>query len=64
MEMLVSEDKVLVVGMQRAVAKASGVHLEQPTHTVWTFREGRVVRQHWTLDRQEALEVAGLQKST
>ena len=64
MEMLPSGDNVLVIGMQRAVAKASGVELELPTHTVWSFRDARVVRMHWTLDRQEALEVAGLQQPT
>lgn len=63
-EMLSSGNKVLVIGMQRAVAKASGVELELATHTVWTFRDGRVVHMHWTLDRQEALEVAGLQQPT
>ena len=63
LEFLPSDDNVLVVGMQRATAKASGVELELATHTVWTFRHGRVIRMHWTLDREEALEVAGLREA-
>lgn len=59
-ELLSSNDKVLVVGMQHAVATTTGIELELETNTVWTFRDGRVARMLWTLDRDEALAEADL----
>lgn len=59
-ELLGSGEKVLVVGMQHAVAAQTGIELELPTNAVWTFRNGRVARMLWTLDRNEALQEAGL----
>ena len=53
-------DSVLVVAQQYGRAERSGVEVESPVFTVWTFGEGRVVGQHWALNREDALEAAGL----
>ena len=53
-------DEVLVEGWQRARGRGSGVEVSEAIYTVWTVREGRVVRQRMFRDRAEALEAAGL----
>jgi ketosteroid isomerase-like protein len=53
-------DKVLVISHQHAQGKVSGVPVEMPVFTVWTFREGQAVRIHWTRHREDALEAVGL----
>jgi ketosteroid isomerase-like protein len=55
-----TEDSVLVVAQQYGRAERSGIEVESPIFTVWVFREGRVVGQHWAMNRDEALEAAGL----
>ena len=37
-------DEVLVEGFQRARGKASGVEVAEPFYSVWTVRQGRVIR--------------------
>ncbi len=54
--------KVLVSGRQTAHGKLSGAEVEQPMHSVWTFRDGKVVGLRFTPFRDEALEAAGLQE--
>lgn len=54
------DDVVLVVAQQYGTAERSGIEVESPIFTVWVFREGRVVGQHWALNRREALDAAGL----
>jgi ketosteroid isomerase-like protein len=56
----VGEDSVLVVAQQYATSGRSGIEIVSPVFTVWTFRGGRVVGQHWALNRDEALEAAGI----
>jgi ketosteroid isomerase-like protein len=56
----IGDDKVLVIGRQAAVGKHSGAEVESPGHTVWTFRDGRVVALSAHYDRKRALEAAGL----
>ncbi len=53
-------DEVLVEGSQRARGRGSGVEVSEPIYTVWTVREGRVIRQRMFRDRGQALEAAGL----
>jgi ketosteroid isomerase-like protein len=53
-------DKVLVLGRQAGIGRQSGVEVEGPHHSVWTFENGRVVRLVVETDRQRALEAAGL----
>jgi ketosteroid isomerase-like protein len=53
-------DKVLVAGRQRARGRKSGVEVEQPMFSIWTFQAGKVVRLRFTPFRDVALEAAGL----
>jgi ketosteroid isomerase-like protein len=55
-----ADTKVLVAGRQRARGRQSGVEVEFPMHSVWTFRNGRVVGLRFTPSMAEALEAAGL----
>lgn len=57
---VLDDDSVLVAARQYATAVRSGVEVESAIFTVWIFKEGRVVSQHWALRREEALEAAGL----
>ena len=52
-------DKVLVIGHQYAEGKGSGVQMDMPLFTVWTFRDGRVTELLFTRHRDKALEAAG-----
>ena len=55
----IEKDKVLVSGHQAATGRMSGVAVEYPMCSVWTFRGGRVVSLVFDPDSQTALEVAG-----
>ena len=52
--------KVFVAGRQMAQGRLSGAEVELPMHSVWTFRDGKVVGLRFTPFREEALEAAGL----
>jgi ketosteroid isomerase-like protein len=54
------EEKVFVAGSQAAKGRQSGAAVEVPAFTIWTFRHGRVTRLVFELDRQKALEAAGV----
>ena len=56
----VGGDTVLVLGRQLGRGRGSGVEVESPGHTVWTFRGDEVVRLSAHYDRAQALEAAGL----
>lgn len=56
-------DKVLVIGHQAASGRKSGVAVEHPMCSVWTFRAGRIVGLVFDPDSQTALEAAGLSGS-
>jgi ketosteroid isomerase-like protein len=43
-----------------ALSGRSGAEVEFNYWCVVTFRQGRIVREHWFADRAEALEAAGL----
>ena len=53
-------DRILVTERQHATGKASGVKTELSVYSVWTFRDGLVVRVQWERDRTAALKAAGL----
>ena len=55
-------DKVFVAGRHQARGRQSGVAVEQPVFSVWTFRGEKVVRLKFVRYREEALEAAGLQE--
>jgi ketosteroid isomerase-like protein len=52
-------DRVLVVTNHRAKGRASGVPISQQTTQLMTLRDGRIVRQDFFANRDEALEAAG-----
>jgi ketosteroid isomerase-like protein len=56
----VGTDHVFVAGRQAGVGRQSGVEVDSPGFTVWTFRAGKVVRLLAHYDRAKALEAVGL----
>lgn len=52
----VAADRVLVRGRQSATGRLSGVAVEDETHSLWTFRDGRVVELRFERELQRALE--------
>ena len=46
----------------RACGRGSGVEVEMEYWQVWLFRDGKAARWEEYLDRQEALEAAGLKE--
>lgn len=57
----VGEDKVIASGRQIATGRHSGVEVESPAFTIWTIRQGKVLKLSAHYDRSKALEAAGLQ---
>ena len=55
-------DRVLVVTNHRAKGRASGVPISQQTTQVMTLRDGKIVRQDFFANRDEALDAAGLRE--
>ena len=58
----VSGDKVLVEARQAGTGRQSGVEVEGPTFSVWTFQDGKVVHLVFETDRRRALEAAGVKE--
>lgn len=52
--------KVFVAGRQSATGRSSGILVDDSLHSVWTFRQGAVLRLTFERDRRKALEAAGL----
>ena len=53
-------DRVITTVFHHARGKLSGVEVEMWQHHVWTLRDGKVVRWQMFVNREEALEAAGL----
>jgi ketosteroid isomerase-like protein len=53
-------DHVLVSLNHRARGSGSGIEVEITSHNVYSFRDGKVVRVQLFIDREPALEAAGL----
>jgi len=56
----IGRDKVFVAGRQTATGRLSGVAVEGPMCSVWTFRNRKIVGLVFEPDRDKALEAAGL----
>jgi ketosteroid isomerase-like protein len=54
-------EKVFVEARQQGRGKGSGVEVSELVYSVYTVREGRVVRMYMTRDRSEARSEAGLE---
>jgi ketosteroid isomerase-like protein len=59
-EVIDAGDKVVLLWRQGGEGKASGVRVEQDGATVFSLRDGLISRAWVHLDREEALEAAGL----
>jgi ketosteroid isomerase-like protein len=57
---LAGPERLIAVERVEALARGSGVQLDQPTYAVQQFRDGKVLRMRTYRSRQEALEAAGL----
>ncbi len=55
-----TDDVVLVLGRIHAIGRESGVEIETSAAWVWRLQHGQAVYMRVYLDRQEALEAAGL----
>jgi ketosteroid isomerase-like protein len=56
----VGVDRVFVAGHQTAIGRESGITVADSICSVWTFREGKVVRLLFERERRKAVEAAGL----
>ena len=56
----IGTDHVFVGGRQAGTGRSSGVEVDSPGFSVWTFRAGKVVRLFVHYDRDSALKAAGL----
>lgn len=56
----IGSDTVLVLGHQAARGRHSGVTVEHPMSSVWTFRAGKVVHLLIDPDRRKVLAAAGV----
>jgi ketosteroid isomerase-like protein len=52
-------ENVVTLARQIGTTRHGGVEIEQPSAAVWKFRDGRLVRIEFHLDRDEALASAG-----
>jgi ketosteroid isomerase-like protein len=57
-----ADDRVLVFARTSGTGRQSGVALAIPTAHLFTLRDGRVTRLEVFLDRQAALEAAGVEE--
>jgi ketosteroid isomerase-like protein len=58
-EYIEAGDQVVVVGSERGTAKGSGIEVEQPSVTVYTVRDGKIVHAKSYKTREAALAATG-----
>jgi ketosteroid isomerase-like protein len=61
-EIIDAGDHVVVVERQSGRGKGSGLPLAQQTFSVFTIRDGKIVRWKGFLDKEPALQAAGLRE--
>jgi ketosteroid isomerase-like protein len=61
-ELIDNGDKVIAIARQRGRSATSGVGAELEQAHIFTLRDGEVVRAESYLDREKALEAAGLRE--
>jgi ketosteroid isomerase-like protein len=54
-------ENVVTLGRQIGTTRHGGVDIEQPSAAVWKFRDGRIVRIEFHLDREAAFRSAEIQ---
>ncbi len=55
-------DRVMTVERNKATGKRSGVEVDMRTFSLWSFRDGKVIRWQGFPTEEAALETAGLQE--
>ena len=55
-------DRVLMIVSESGRGKGSGIEIDQKVFVVFTMRDGRIVRWKGFLDKNQALEAAGLRE--
>jgi len=58
----VGEDRVLLTAHHRGRGRGSGIEVDTRLYSIYTLREGKVLRTDEYADRAEALEAAGLEE--
>jgi ketosteroid isomerase-like protein len=61
-EIVDAGDQVVVIDRQSGRGRGSGIPLAQQTFSVFTLRDGKVVRVVWFQNREEAFKAAGLRE--
>jgi ketosteroid isomerase-like protein len=61
-EFIETGNSVLAVFTFRGRGRQSGVEVNMEGFHLWTFRDGKIIRGQGFLDREEALEAAGLRE--
>ncbi len=59
-ELIEAGDDVVAVIRVAGRGRVSGIEMEYRPAGVWTIRDGRIVRVVWFVDRDDALEAAGI----
>jgi ketosteroid isomerase-like protein len=59
-EMIEREDMWIYLVRQRAVTRHDGVEIENPSASIWRFRDGRLARVEFYLERAAGVAAAGL----
>jgi uncharacterized protein len=59
-ELIDAGEQVISVTTTRGRGRSSGVEVEGANASIWTVRDGKIVRVVWFGRRDEALEAAGL----
>jgi ketosteroid isomerase-like protein len=59
-EVLLGEDDIFVRSHMTGKARIGGIPLDMDLFQVWTARDGKLIRHRGFLDRQKALDAAGL----
>jgi ketosteroid isomerase-like protein len=61
LEFLSGKDEILVHSKVNGVARHTGIPIDLDLFQVWTARDGLLVRMRAFLDREQALEAAGME---
>ena len=59
-ELIDAGDDVVIASDVQARGAGSGIDVTMQVHQIWTFREGKLTRRRYFLNRDAALEAAGL----
>jgi ketosteroid isomerase-like protein len=61
-EIVDAGDRVVLIARESGRGKGSGIEIDQRVYGVFTLRDGKIVRWKGFIDRDQALEAAGLRE--